>query len=120
MSFTPLTLSEVTVRLSAEMDWAPVRGNALVSGDDAFDKQAEDEVLTRLDQGDIWAWAAVTVTVAWNGQEASTHVGCCSYRDEADFRQPGGYFDDLVGEALDGLNQALEELYARLSARAEN
>lgn len=117
MSFQPLTRDDVTIHITAEPDWAPVRGNAMASGDDALDKQVEDEILERLEQGDVWAWVSVTVTASWQGQEASDHLGCCSYRDEDDFRQEGGYFDDMVEQALDTLNVELNELYTQLSAR---
>ena len=117
MSFKPVTRSEVDVTVTAEPEWTPVRGNAMASGDDAIDKAVEDAILQRLEQGDTWAWAAVTVTVAWAGISASAYLGCCSYADEADFRQPGGYFDDLVDESLTSLNEELERLQLCLCTR---
>ena len=117
MLFRPLIRDDVGITITAEPEWTPVCGNAMASGDDTLDKEVEDDILGRLEQGEVWAWTAVTVTVSWQGQQASDHLGCCSYRDEDDFRQPDGYFDDMVDEAVETLNVELSELYAQLSAR---
>ena len=117
MNWKPLTREEVTVRLKAEPEFVPVEGNACASGDDAFDREVEHNILCRIQQGDVWAWAAVTVTVSWGPFAASDHLGCCSYADEKDFRQPGGYFDDVVDVALDELNATVRETYQQLKER---
>ena len=117
MDWKPLVQEEVTIRLEAEPEWVPVAGNAIASGDDAFDRQIEDEILARLEQGDIWAWAAVTVTVSWGPFSASDHLGCCSYAAEGDFRQSGGYFDDMVDQALEELNTIILDAYRQLKTR---
>jgi hypothetical protein len=109
-----LKASEVEFSLDVEQDDVPVRGNALCSGDDELDKQAEDEILTRLRWGDPWAWAQVTVTAMWNGFFGHAHLGGCSYRDAKEFCQPGGYYDDLCKEALDDLNDSIADHARRL------
>jgi hypothetical protein len=73
--------------------------------------------LCRLQQDEIWAWAAVTVIVTWGPFQGTAHLGCCSYADENDFRQPGGYFDDLVAEALEELNKSINEAYQQMKER---
>jgi len=110
-----ITKDDVEITVRAEQDEIEVRGNALASGDDAADRECEDEILARLERGDVWAWAAVTVRVTWTAPSGrqyrgEDHLGACSYRDERDFREPGGYFDDMVGEALSRLNVELAEL----------
>lgn len=117
MPWKPLTQDEVVVRVEAEPDFIPVEGNASASGDDAFDRKIEQGILRRLEEGDVWAWAAVTVTVIWAPFSASDHLGCCCYTDENDFRQPGGYFDDMVQQALDELNKTVLEAYRHLKDR---
>ena len=117
MNWKPLTREEVTVRLEAEREFVPVEGNACASGDDAFDREVEHNILTRVHQGEVWAWAAVTVTVSWGQFSAPDHLGCCSYADEEDFRQPDGYFDDMVDQALEELNQLVLNAYRQLKTR---
>ena len=119
MNWKPLTREETTIRLDAEPEHIPVEGNAIASDDDAFDQEIERNILSRLHQDDIWAWAAVTVTVSWGPFAASNHLGCCSYVDEDDFRQPGGYFDDMVDEALEELNEIILDAYRQIKERSQ-
>ena len=63
MQLKPLTRDEVTIRLIAEPEFLPVEGNASATDDDALDREIAQRILHRLDQGDVWAWAMVTVTV---------------------------------------------------------
>ena len=70
-----------------------------------------------MQQGEVWAWAMVTVTVSWGPFSASDHLGCCSYADEDDFCQPNGYFDDMIEEALEELNKIALDAYRQLKER---
>lgn len=106
--------NDVVIRIEAIPDDMPVRGNACDTGDEAFDHQVVNEILHRLEQGEIWAWATVAVTVSWNSQEATEYLGCCCYDDEEAF-QRCGYYPDMVDAALTQLNQDLQSLYQRLS-----
>ena len=117
MDWRPLTREEIAIRLNAEPEFIPVEGNAMASGDDAFDQEIEHNILSRLQQDDVWAWAAVTVTASWGPFSASDHLGCCSYADEDDFRQPCGYFDDMVDEALEELNKIVLDAYRQIKER---
>jgi hypothetical protein len=117
MSIRPIRSEEATIRVLAEPDHIPVEGNACASGDDDFDREVEHNIVRRLQQGDIWAWAAVTVVVAWGSFEGRAHLGCCSYADEDDFREPGGYFDDMVEEAIEELNRTVRETYQQIKGR---
>lgn len=110
---------EVEFKLEVEQeDDIPVRGNVLASGDDKQDKEAEDEIIARLESGDVWAWACVTVTAKWKNFEGFDTLGCCSYTDEADFKE-GDYYQDMKVSALKELNKniaacakTLEEIVA--------
>jgi len=117
MNIRPIRREEAMIRVLAEPDHVPVEGNACVSGNESFDLEVEHNILCRLQQEDVWAWAAVTIVVSWGLFEARTHLGCCSYADETDFKQPGGYFDDMVAEALDELNRTVSETYQQMKGR---
>ena len=83
-----------------------VRGNAMASGDDELDRQVEDEILSRLESGDTFAWFTAKVTVRDDrGNEATDYLGCCTYRDADDFRM-GGYYLDMIHECIHQLNLA--------------
>src|SRR5688572_13886675 len=90
--------NDLIYNLEADFDDIPVRGNALAFGDDAEDKRCEDEIIERLESGDVWAWASVKVTCCHKDLpeiEGVDYLGGCSYLDESDFKQPGGYYDDM-------------------------
>ena len=112
-NFTALA-AKAAIGLTAELDDIPVRGNALASGDDDADRECEDAILTRLEAGDVWAWAIVVVTATLDGFTGSDCLGACSYADEESFREPDGYFDDLVNGARLDLEQKLEHAWKTL------
>ncbi len=114
-----LTKRDVEFVLTAEFDDLPVRGNAMASGDDALDKKVEDEIIARLERGDVWAWAAVTVEARWQGFVGRDHLGACCYRDERDFKHSEGYYPDMCSVALDDLNRKIQETADKLKSLQE-
>jgi hypothetical protein len=87
------------VRINATQDDLPVRGNCIATEDKEFDKTVEDEILERLDYGDVWAWADVEVQATLpDGRTGSAYLGGCCYEDEKDFKQ-GGYYEGMILEA---------------------
>jgi hypothetical protein len=115
MSCRTLTRDDVSIHIDAVLDDIRVRGNACISGDDRFDRRVEDEILHRLEQHDVWAWACVSVTVSWKNLTATEYLGCCCYQDEEQFKEEGGYFEGMVDTALDALNTRCNELFLLLS-----
>ena len=113
----PLTREEVGIHLTAEADQTAVLGNASASGVKRIDREIEQEIFERLNRGDVWAWADVTVTVSWGPFSAIDTFGGCNYENEEEFRQPGGYFDDMVDEALAKLNRKIMDYYQILRGR---
>lgn len=113
-----LTEADVVFSLEIEEDDIPVRGN-FASGDDKADKELEDSIIKRLRNGDTWAWASVKVTATWKGWKGVDHLGACSYDDEADFKEPGGYYDDMKSEALADLNKSLSKCAEELTELEE-
>lgn len=75
--FRPL---KIDFKLIVEQDDMPVRGNALASGDDELDRKTEQEIIDRLDNGDVWAWAQVSIRASWAGFRGDDHLGGCSYK----------------------------------------
>ena len=117
MKIRKIRKDEVTFSLHVEQEDMAVRGNALASGDDVEDKKVEDEILRRLDKGDVWAWAWVKVTASLELPDGTIveeydSLGGCSYADEKDFKQ-GGYYDDMCDEALARIQSYLEAAIAR-------
>lgn len=93
-----------------------VRGNAMASGDDAQDKEVEDQIIADLEGGNEWAWCSVKVTASLtiDGETfaGSDYLGCCSYASEVDFKN-GGYFEDMQNAASEDLLTRLRAAYMR-------
>lgn len=105
--FHNVNADDVTFSIECEEEDIPVKGNALASGDDDVDHAYENEILRRLDRGDLWAWCCVKVTARWGDFEASDYLGCCSFEDEKDFKAYG-YYETMCHEALTSLRAEIE------------
>lgn len=57
-----------------------------------------------------WGWCTVELVVKWEGLEASTYLGQCSYASEEDFLQCN-YFKSMLNEAVVDLNMAAAMRY---------
>ena len=99
---------EVTFTITAEQDDLPIRGNAIVSGDDDYDELVACGIEADLDAGNEWAWASVKVSASWAGFTGNDYLGACSYKDEAGFRE-GGYLPQMLEGAVDDLLRQIEE-----------
>lgn len=108
-TYRPLTMDEVEWSITATVDDSPVHGNAIASGDDAFDKYVEEDILARLDANDVWVWATVTVTGKYRGVSASECLGQCSYDDEGDFKA-SDYYAAMRSDVLATLNLKISRL----------
>ena len=104
------TIDQIEFELIAEFEHIPVKGNAIASGDEDYDNEVEIGIIERLESGDVWAWAAVEVKGTYKGITASDYLGGCSYKDEKDFKQPGGYYDDMKSEVYRMIVEQLKAL----------
>jgi len=107
-----INAGRIRIELEVYQDDAEVRGNAMCSGCDECDRRYEDEILERLNDGDVWAWATVRVVARYDGINSvygDNYLGCCTYKDEDDFKRCG-YYEDMVSEAESELIAKLEEL----------
>ena len=115
----PVTLDEVSIYIHVEQDQTPIIGNALASGDEKVDREYEHELAKRLVQdGDVWAWASITVNAHWCGFTGRDSLGCCTYKDEEDFKQHSEYYEDMVEVALRDLNDQISDKWEILRRRA--
>lgn len=109
MQIRQLTEAEVEFSILCEPEELPYVGfcsriNA------AIDRRAEQWIRQQLERGNEWAWCSVVVTAIWKGFTGSSLLGGCSYRSEAEFCRPGGYYPDLKNDALSDLNREIERV----------
>ncbi len=116
--------SKLTVEYHHVLDFddVPVRGNTMASGDDAFDREVEEEILQRMDRGDVAAWALAQVHATLefdvNGEElfqgiGETAVGPCSYGSTKELWESVLSNYNLRGDALD---HAADDLRRQLTS----
>lgn len=118
MKLRELREDEVVFEIQVQPEEMPVRGNAMASGDPAFDKEVEDKIIKDVADGDEWAWCSVTVKAKWAIFEGTDTLGCCSYVDEESFKT-GGYYEDMKSNALAELNNELQLLFEQMKDRIE-
>lgn len=101
-----LDLSQVEYTIECLEEDTPVRGNALASGDDDADREAEDEILAALERNP-WAWCCVRVIARLGPFQGDDCLGCCSYKSEDDFLESGDYAPQMKDDALANLKAAI-------------
>jgi hypothetical protein len=104
---------EVEFDYDVSEDGDDVRGNVMASGDDEADAKAENEVIVRLAQGDIWAWCSIKTTATWTAPNGTKLVGTLwvgghSFKDREQF-ESGDELRDYRVEALDDLNTRIRD-----------
>jgi hypothetical protein len=114
----PITVDEATITLTVQQEDALIVDNAMDSGYPDIDRDCVQDIIERLNQGDVWAWAFVTVTVTWHTFSGINYLGCCTYKDEDDFKtSDSDYYEDMVSEALDNMNNSMFATYESLKER---
>jgi hypothetical protein len=98
--------------LTCEPEDIAIEGNVLTSGNDAADKEAERQVREELENGNEWAWCCAHVKATLGPLSGHAFLGACSYKNREDFQQPGGYYPEMVEEALDDLWQQIQTVKA--------
>lgn len=105
-----LTKDEVEFSVTIESEDLSVRGNYMCTEDPEADKKAEDEILTRLKHGDIYAWCVIKVTAKWEEFEGFATLGGVSFSENEDGQKQAEMEAEdhgMFAEALEDLNKNL-------------
>jgi hypothetical protein len=100
---------ETKVPSIAEVEWSIEVEPESMPVEDMFgeeDRESLDKIYAEMDAGNVWAWAAVSVKGRWKGLESSRYIGGCSYKDQQDFIDNSGYYEDLKEEVRSDLQEA--------------
>ncbi len=100
--------NELEFEVIAHPEETIVRGNAMASGDDAFDAQFEAHILADM-QWNQWAWCTIEVRGLWNSIEVSEFLGCCCYGCKKDFLADG-YFTDMFNRVVEQIAETVERV----------
>jgi hypothetical protein len=101
-----MPLATFTLEIEPEDDVQPE--------DQLDDAESVRLVRDQMRDGNEWAWFRAKVTCEVLGFEGTDFLGACSYASEADFRAPGGYFDDMKYTALREIAERVLPLYRAL------
>lgn len=100
-------LADVAYTIECHPEDCAVRGNAMASGDDVFDRAAEDAIIADLEGGNPWAWCCAVVRATLGPFTGRDSLGGCSYASEAAFVADGDYYPDMKAAALDDLRATI-------------
>jgi hypothetical protein len=107
---------EVTFSMKVEQDQLELRGNCSTTGDELADRECEENIVSELEQGNVWAWAWVEITasVEVDGEvfEGRDSLGGCSYASEADFKKDA-YYADMQAQAMEDLRNNIKAAVKR-------
>jgi flagellar biosynthesis/type III secretory pathway protein FliH len=113
MNIQKLIETEAEISIHVHPEDLPVRGNYIVSGDEAYDKEQEDKLLAEMEWNE-WAWCTVEVKAKWEGLTASAFLGGVVEKHEESFRA-NGYFDDMKHEAISELVQQVAKITQKIN-----
>jgi hypothetical protein len=110
-----LTVDDVEFKIHVHPEHIPVQENAIDSGDETYDREIEDNIIERLNNGDIWAWCTVEVQARYDIFKGEDFLGCCSYSDQEEF-EADEYFGSMKQQALEDLNEEIQNIAEKIFA----
>jgi hypothetical protein len=112
-----LTADEVEFEVTIEPEDIPVRGNASGWGEPE-DTEYANEIIKRLDRGDLEAWCVVIVKATWSGYVGYDSLGACSFVHSGALLQneidATAHDHEMKDRALDDLNEVIAHDVARV------
>lgn len=102
----------VEITLDCEEEDTDYREGHFEREDGSNDDELCDWIREQLQMGNRWAWCTAHVVVKYKGLRGDDWLGACSYASEADFKDGGGYYESMVGDALDELAKQIEAIAA--------
>lgn len=109
-----IPMDEVEFNVWAEPEDTPVEG-AFATGEDELDRELEEKIKRELEAGNEWAWCVAVVQASWTDPESGNtftgeeYLGACSYDSEEDFKQEGGYYEQMKDEAYEDMLMEVED-----------
>jgi|688.fasta_scaffold61797_9 hypothetical protein len=100
------------VKITVRQSDIPIKGNAIASGDDEYDRNVEDQIISDL-ECNVWAWCDITVSleleVDGNTLQGGDSIGACNYRNEKEFMESlyPEMVQNAINEAIDGLKRSI-------------
>ncbi len=107
-----LTASDVLIEILIEEEPEPIE-KALSFKSTGADHSEYIEKVQNDNGYNPWLWCFVEVRATYKGLSGSAYLGGCTYEDEEGFKA-GGYYEQMVSEALEELNANIQNLVSEL------
>lgn len=105
------TINDVTFGFRVKQDEDEIKGNVFDSDDLEEDRKAEEEIIRRIDNGDVWAWCYIVVRAQWRGIYGADSLGHCSYSGVNEFKADKyKTYEEMKINAFENLIEKIKEL----------
>lgn len=113
-------MTDYSLKFSIDVseDDTPVRGNFMQTDDPEQDTADENEILSRLDNGDMYAWCSVTVTAKFGDLEGSDSLHACNFAANITDKEIEDWvkFEGLKENAFANLMEKAAEIEKQIAA----
>lgn len=107
-----LEVSDVIIEIIIDESFQPIE-KALSFKETGADHSEYIEKVQNDNGDNLWLWCDVEVKATYKGVSGSAYLGGCAYESEEDFKA-GGYYEQMVSEALEELNSNIKDLVSEL------
>lgn len=102
-----LTTKDVLWAITPEQEDMPVKDGGFQNEDGTSNEKLIRQIMDDSAWNE-WAWCCVKVSAKWKRFEGVAYLGGCSYASKEDFEK-GGYLPQMQEEALDDLNNQINQ-----------
>lgn len=109
-----VTLADVKISVIVEDEDTDPETNYRIPGIEINDDEVQafvEAVDEMVEEHGRWDWCQVEVRAEFGPFKGSSHLGGCSYEGEEDFKKEGGYYEQMIEEAIRDLQQQISEAY---------
>jgi hypothetical protein len=111
-----LTEADVVITITTEQeDEGPFSSQYSLTKDETDARRYAAAVEEMCDKHDDWGWCVAVVKARLGPLEGFAYLGNCSYEGVEDFKK-GGYYPQMVKEAIAELQVQVNELYPLIHA----
>jgi hypothetical protein len=116
-----VTKASVYIRVTAEQNDESPEDSYRIPGIKQRKRDVDrfvESVNSMIDKDDTWGWCQVTITAHFGPFNGKAHLGGCSYESEQDFVENSSYYDQMVAEAIEEVQQEINAAYEMIHVEA--
>ena len=98
----------MNIQIICHSEHIPVKGNCSAI-DNETDVKEEQRILKELEYNQ-WVWCCIEIQGEFKGIMFSDYLGACSYKDEKDFIDNSGYYEDMINTVKKGIQDIINNV----------